>query len=61
LEAAGVIPREDVGVYLSAKAGQAQVFVSSNYKLIRVLAAQTGDFECFTPEEFIKEYISSVQ
>ncbi|KAM3101863.1 hypothetical protein ACKFKF_06255 [Phormidesmis sp. 146-12] len=57
LESLGIIPREDIGVYLSAKAGQAQCFVSSNHKLIRALALSTGDFECLTPEEFIKKYI----
>ena len=30
IEAQGIIPREDVGVYLTAKEGQAQCFVSAN-------------------------------
>ena len=49
IEAQGIIPREDVGVYLTAKEGQAQCFVSANHKLIRILAQQTGEFECLTP------------
>ncbi|MCY7272684.1 MAG: hypothetical protein LH702_02785 [Phormidesmis sp. CAN_BIN44] len=60
LEAMGVIPREDIGVYLTAKAGQAQCFVSSNHKLVRALASSTGEFECLTPEEFAKKYILSI-
>ncbi len=38
IEAQGIIPREDVGVYLTAKEGQAQYFISGNHKLIRILA-----------------------
>lgn len=60
LEASGTIPREDIGVYLSARAGQAQCFVSSNHKLIRALASSTGEFECLTPEEFARKYIVSI-
>jgi predicted nucleic acid-binding protein len=52
-EAQGIIPREDAGVYLTAKEGQAQCFVSANHKLIRILAQKTGEFECLTPLEFI--------
>ncbi len=59
IEAQGIIPREDVGVYLTAKEGQAQCFVSANYKLIRVLAQQTGEFECLTPSEFVSKYLNS--
>lgn len=57
VEALGVIPREDVGVYLTAKTGKAQCFVSANHKLIGALAKQTGEFECLTPEEFVKKYL----
>jgi len=34
IEALGVIPREDVGMYLTASKGNAQYFVSANHKLI---------------------------
>lgn len=57
VEAIDSLPREDVGVYLTAKSGQAQCFVSANYKLIHVLATRTGEFDCLTPEEFVKKYI----
>ncbi|KAM3090715.1 hypothetical protein ACKFKF_34375 [Phormidesmis sp. 146-12] len=59
LEAMEIIPREDIGVYLTAKEGQAQCFVSSNHKLVRALASSTGEFECLTPEEFVRKYILS--
>ncbi len=58
IEAQGIIPREDVGVYLTAKKGQAQCFVSANHKLIRILAQQTGKFECMTPSEFLSKYLT---
>ncbi|MBX3016106.1 MAG: hypothetical protein KF832_31580 [Caldilineaceae bacterium] len=57
LTAQGIIPREDVTVFLSAITGNADCFVSANHKLIRVLAEQTGLFRCYTPEEFVVEFI----
>ena len=53
---AGVIPREDAGIYLTAKQGKAQCFVSRNYKLIRAIVEQTEEFECLTPIEFLQKY-----
>lgn len=55
---AGIIPREDAGVYLTAKQGQAKCFVSRNYKLIRALVEQTEEFECLTPKEFLQKYVA---
>jgi predicted nucleic acid-binding protein len=55
---AGIIPREDAGVYLTAKQGKAECFVSRNYKLIRALVEQTEEFECLTPKEFLQKYFS---
>lgn len=57
MEALGVIPREDVGVYLTASKGKAQCFVSANHKLIRSLVSETNEFECLTPENFAKKYL----
>jgi predicted nucleic acid-binding protein len=57
IEATGLIPREDAGVYLTARAGKAQCFISSNHELVHVLAGQTREFQCFKPEEFIKHYL----
>jgi predicted nucleic acid-binding protein len=56
-EALGVIPREDVGVYLTASKGEADCFVSANHKLIRSLVSETKEFECLTPEDFAKKYL----
>ncbi|MCY7332563.1 MAG: PIN domain-containing protein [Pseudanabaena sp. CAN_BIN31] len=42
---AGIIPREDAGVYLTAKQEKAECFVSRNYKLIRALVEQTEEFD----------------
>ena len=58
LELSGLIPREDVGIYLSARNGGAEHFVSSNYELIHSLAESTGEFECLTPSEFVSKYLS---
>lgn len=57
LEAQAVIPREDIGVYLTAQIGKADCFVSANHKLIRALVHETKEFECFTPEAFVSKYI----
>lgn len=53
----GLIPREDAEVYVTARVGQANCFVSANHKLIRSLVQHTGDFECLTPDEFVKKYV----
>ena len=58
VESLGVIPREDVGVYLTAQEGKAQCFISANHELIRALALETGEFECLTPAEFVGKYLS---
>ena len=58
LENQGPIPREDVGVYLTARTGEANCFVSANYKLIKALVDLTGEFECLTPDEFVRKYLS---
>lgn len=60
IEAVGTIPREDIGVYLTAKSGQSQCFISANHKLIKVLAKETGEFECFIPSEFVNQYLSTL-
>lgn len=57
LQASGELPREDVGVYLTARTGKATCFVSANHKLIAALVAQTQEFEWLTPEEFMTRYI----
>jgi predicted nucleic acid-binding protein len=54
----GMVPREDIGIYRTALDGAAECFVSSNHELIRVLAKQTGVFECLTPTDFVEKYLS---
>lgn len=54
IETKGMIPREDIGVYLTAKQGKAECFISANYKLIRVMVDKTRDFKCLTPMEFLQ-------
>ncbi len=61
MEDLGVIPREDVGVYLTAKVGQCQCFISANHKLIKVLVEQSGEFECLTPSEFVNKYLNPLK
>jgi predicted nucleic acid-binding protein len=53
----GAVPREDIDIFLTARAGQAQCFVSTNHELIVSLASLTGEFECLTPEEFVQLYL----
>ena len=57
LEATSRIPREDVGVYMTARRGNAGCFVSANHQLIRTLAENTGEFKCLTPKEFVQKYL----
>lgn len=52
------IPSEDIAIYLSAVAGEAQCFVSANRKLIRALAEETNAFECLAPQEFFDKYLA---
>jgi predicted nucleic acid-binding protein len=49
-----VIPSENIEIYLTAKFGKADCFVSGNRELIKSIA----DFQCLTPEDFINQYIS---
>jgi predicted nucleic acid-binding protein len=58
IEAMGSVPREDIGIYLTAREGNAQCFVSTNHELIAALAKTTGEFECLTPDEFVRRYLT---
>ena len=59
LEKQNVVPREDVGVYLTALEGGASCFVSANHLLIRNAAAQGNRFTCLTPSEFLTAYLAT--
>jgi predicted nucleic acid-binding protein len=55
-----VILREDQGVYLTASKGKAQCFISTNHELIRTLVKETGEFECLFPQDFVEQYLRTV-
>jgi hypothetical protein len=57
-EAEPNIPREDLIVYLTARKGAAECFVSYNHELITVLAASHREFESLKPEVFVERYLS---
>ena len=48
-----IIPSEDIEIFLTAKLGQADCFVSGNRELLQAIA----DFECLTPDNFINKYL----
>lgn len=57
LGAAAAIPREDVEIFLAAREGGVDCFVSANRELVRAVAAKTGDFDCLMPEEFVSRFL----
>lgn len=48
------IPTEDIEIFLTAKLGKADCFVSTNRELLQAIA----DFECLTPDNFINKYLN---
>lgn len=50
-----LVPSEDVFIYLTAKYGEANIFVSENRELIKMIA----NFECLTSDEFIDKYLNN--
>ncbi|MBE9141143.1 hypothetical protein IQ254_28745 [Nodosilinea sp. LEGE 07088] len=56
-EVRAFIPREDVDIYLTAKQGRIDCFISSNHELIRSAVVKTKDFQCLTPEEFTRQVL----
>jgi len=50
-----IIPSEDIEIYLSAKYGETECFVSGNRKLLKAIA----DFECLNADGFIQKYLES--
>jgi len=57
LEAQADIPREDIGIYLTALRGQAECLISANRELVQQAATRQRLFECLTPEEFLRKYL----
>lgn len=54
--AQAIIPREDVGIYLTAVKGQANCMISANRQFVREAAAQQKLFDSFYPEDFVTEF-----
>ena len=57
LEGVGNIPKEDLGIYLTALFGEANCFVSANRELVKQVAVKQQIFECLTAAEFSEKYI----
>jgi len=51
------IPREDIGIYLTALRGRAECLVSANHEFVQQAAVRQHLFECLTPEEFLHKYL----
>ena len=58
VEAIADIPREDIGIYLTALRGQTDYFVSANRELLQEAAAKQNKFVCMTAENFIDHCLS---
>lgn len=48
----------EVEIFLAAREGEVDCFVSANRELVRAAAAETGAFVCLTPEEFVARFLS---
>lgn len=55
----GIIPREDVEIFLGAKEGQVDFFISANRSLVQAAAAEQKLFESLSAEEFVKRFVSN--
>lgn len=51
------IPREDIGIYLTALRGRADYFISANHQLLQEAAAKQKKFECFDAESFLTKFL----
>lgn len=51
------VPAEDVGIFLTAYHGKADVMVSDNRKFMRAAGASQNLFTCLTVDEFLNQYI----
>jgi hypothetical protein len=57
-DAQPIIPREDLIVYLTARNGAAECFISHNHELINALASTQPGFESARPEDFVRLYLT---
>jgi predicted nucleic acid-binding protein len=58
VEAISNIPREDIGIYLTALRGRADYFISANHQLLQEAAAKQKKFECLDAESFMTKFLS---
>lgn len=58
VEAISDIPKEDIGIYLTALRGRADYFISANHQFLREAAAKQKKFECFDAESFVIKVLS---
>lgn len=58
VETAASIPREDIGIYVTAVRGKITRMVSSNHEFVQQTAKVQNLFECLTPVDFVEKYLS---
>ena len=58
LAAQKIIPREDVGIFLTALKGEADCMISGNRQFVREAAARQKLFNTFYPEDFVATYFA---
>ncbi len=58
VEAISDIPKEDIGIYLTALRGRADYFISANHQLLQEAAAKQKKFECLDAESFTTKFLS---
>ncbi len=56
VEAMVDIPREDIGIYLTALRGQADYLISANRELLRQATAKQRVFRCLDATAFLDKY-----
>ncbi len=56
METQSDIPREDVGIFLTALRGQVTCFVSANHELVQQAGVCQRLFESLSPTEFLLKY-----
>ncbi|MBN1992565.1 MAG: hypothetical protein JW953_07645 [Anaerolineae bacterium] len=50
------IPREDIGIYLTALRGKTDYLISANHELLKEAAAKQNKFQCLDAEAFLAKY-----
>lgn len=58
VEAIADVPREDIGIYLTALRGGADYLISANHELLKEAAAKQNKFRCLDAQAFLEKYSS---